>query len=209
MKEHRKDIPKDFLKAIHIAEKVFHHLSDFVRPGITEKELAKKIRKAIKFYGGKKESFRIIIASGKRSSMIHGFATDKVIRSGEIIMFDLGALYNGYRSDLTRTYVLAEPTKQQKKVHDILLKAQDAAYKKIKAGVRCCDVDGAARDLITKAGYGKYFRHSLGHGIRFKTHESPRINARNRRKLKEGDIITIEPGIYLNNWGGMRVEDMV
>ncbi|MBI5701360.1 aminopeptidase P family protein [Candidatus Saganbacteria bacterium] len=202
-------IPKDFLRSIKIAEKVFDQIPEFLKPGVTEKYVAQEIRKRLKEHNAKKESFRIIVASGLRSSLIHGFATEKVIKKNEIVMFDFGALYKDYRSDITRTYFLGKPTKKHKFIFNLLLKAQAAAIKKVKAGAVCKDVDNAARSIIEKAGYRKYFRHSTGHGVRYKTHELPRINGKNPNKLKAGQVVTIEPGIYLGKWGGMRIEDMV
>lgn len=200
---------RDFKKAIQIAETVFGKLKDFLKPGITEKEAAKEIRRLLKKHGAKKESFDIIVASGFRSALIHGFASNRKIKVNEIVMLDFGALYNGYRSDITRTVVLGKPNALQKKIYSILERAQAAAIKKVKAGATCKSVDLAARRVIEKAGYGKQFVHSTGHGIRHKTHEAPRIHFKSDEVLKEGEVVTIEPGIYLSNWGGMRIEDMV
>ncbi len=203
------DIPKDFSKAIEIARKVFAHLPKFVKPGITEKEAARLIRVYLKHHGAKKESFRIIVASGVRSAFIHGFASTKTIQNNDILMFDFGALHKGYRSDITRTYVLGKPTKKYKQIYSIVRYAQKAAMKKVKAGALCHDVDHAARTVIEKAGYGKHFIHSTGHGICYRTHEPPRICNNGTGRLKAGEVITIEPGIYLNKWGGIRTEDML
>lgn len=196
-------------KAIRIAEKVFSNLKSILKPGLSEKDVAYKIKRLLKKYGAKKESFRMIIASGKRSAKIHGFASNKRIKKGEIVMLDFGALYKGYRSDITRTYVLGKPTKRQKRIYSILLKAQRNAIKKVKAGVPCEIVDSAARSIIKNAGYGKNFKHSIGHAIGRKTHEAPKISPKNRGLLKAGMVITIEPGIYIKGWGGMRIEDML
>lgn len=202
-------LPKEFLTAIYTAEKAFFHIKDFLKPGITEHQAAEHIRNYLKAYGAEKESFRIIVASGKRSANIHGFATSKKIKRHEIVMIDIGGLYKNYRSDATRTYFLGKPTEKHAKVYDLLRRAQRAAMKKIKAGARCCDVDRAAREVVEKAGYGRFFVHSTGHGIRRKTHEPPKISVKNKNRLKAGDVITIEPGIYMDNWGGIRIEDMV
>ena len=198
----------DFLKAIKITEKVFAKIPSLLTIGKTEKELASQIRKLIKSLGGQKESFRIIVASGKRSAMIHGFATDKIIERDDIVMLDLGVLYKKFRTDVTRTYFLGKTSPKQKNIYQLLLKAQKAGASLIKAGRPCKDIDIATRDVITKDGLGKFFRHSTGHGIKFKVHESPRIRTKSRGVLKEGVVITVEPGIYLKGWGGMRVEDM-
>ena len=195
--------------AIQIAEKVFSHLYKFLKPGISEKDVAKKIRYYLKHHGAKKESFKIIVASGMRSALIHGFASSRKIKKNEIVMLDFGALHKGYRSDITRTFVLGKPDSKQKKIYQILRRAQKAAIGKIKAGASCKIVDRAARKVIERAGYGKNFIHSTGHGIWYKTHEPPRIHHQSCDCLEEGNVITIEPGIYINKWGGMRIEDMV
>ena len=197
--------PKAQQKAVKIANEIFDDLN--IIPGMTEKDVARQIRIIIKKHGGQKESFRLIIASGKRSKIPHGFATDKIIKKGEVVKVDCGALYQKYRSDITRTFVLGKPSKEQLKVYNILLEAQSAAVQKIKAGASCKMIDNFARTIIEEAGYGKYFKHSTGHGIGTKTHEQPRISRKSKKYLKAGDVITIEPGIYLRDWG-MRVEDM-
>jgi len=202
-------IPKNFLKSIQIAEKVFNEVEDFLRPGLSEKEVASFIRKSLKKNGAQKESFKIIVASGPRSALIHGFSSDRVIKKDDIVMLDFGALYKGFRSDITRTYLLGKPNEKQRRIHALLFKAQRSAITKVKAGVPAKIIDKTARDIIEKSGFGKYFRHSTGHGIRNKVHEPPHVNQRSESILKDGDVITIEPGIYMDNWGGMRIEDMV
>lgn len=197
---------KNFLRAILIAEKVFEELRYFVRPGVTEKRVADEIRWRLKSYGAHKESFRIIVASGKRSSQIHGFASNKKIKRGDIVMFDFGAIYRNWRSDITRTYVVGKPTARQKKIYEILKRAQAAGLKKVKHGVKCSEVDRAVRETIKRAGYE--LKHGTGHGVGSKTHQAPRISTKSSHVLKDGDVVTIEPGIYIKNWGGMRLEDM-
>jgi len=202
-------LPADFKKAIEIAEKVFKELPTFVKIGLSEKEVAQKIRSALKKHGAKKEAFRIIVASGKNSTKIHGFAGRRKIKQGDIVMFDFGALYNTFRSDITRTYIMGKPTKKHKKIWALLLKAQKGAIEKIKAGTSCKVIDLTARAIIQRAGHGENFIHSTGHAVRHKIHEYPRIRSKSRGVLEEGDVVTIEPGIYIKGWGGMRVEDMV
>ncbi|MFH2033245.1 MAG: M24 family metallopeptidase [Candidatus Margulisiibacteriota bacterium] len=199
----------DQLQAVRIVERVFGELPLFVKPGMKERDVARTIRRLLKDHGAQKESFRIITAAGRRTKLVHGFATDRRIRRGDMIMFDFGALYNGWRSDVTRTYVIGKPDKKQKAIWSLLLAAQRAAIKKVRQGQRCDAIDTAARSMIRKAGYGKNFRHSLGHGIGKRVHQAPKIGPRNRNRLKAGQVITIEPGIYIDGWGGMRVEDMV
>lgn len=193
-------------KAVIIADKTLKSIK--ITPGQTERGVACSIREQLKKEGADKEAFRIIVASGRRSRKIHGFATGKVIRRKDVVIVDIGALYKGFRSDITRTYILGKPTRLQRKIYRLLLKAQKAALKKVKAGVECREVDTAARSVIRRAGFGNFFKHTTGHGIGRKTHEAPRISRKNRNKLRAGQVITIEPGIYLKNWG-MRIEDMV
>lgn len=194
-------------KAIKIAEEVFRKLR--LLPGTTEKEVARWIRRELKLNGAEREAFRIIVASGVRSVKPHAFATNKRLRIGEIVMIDFGALHQGYRSDITRTYFLGKPTPKQRKIYRLVLKAQKAAIKKVKAGILARAVDRAARSVIERAGFGKNFIHSTGHGVGRKVHEPPRISRKSEERLKAGQVITIEPGIYIRGWGGIRIEDMV
>ncbi len=194
------------LKAAQITAAVFKSLE--VRAGQREQDVAVGIRALLK-RSGAKPAFRIIVASGKRSAKPHGFATGKRIKRGDLVVIDFGALYNGYRADITRSIITRKPTKKQKKILGIVREAQRRAIKKVRAGVRCCEVDRAAREYIEKQGYGKNFVHSTGHGIGKKVHQAPKISRNNQRRLREGMVITVEPGIYIKGWGGVRVEDMV
>ncbi len=193
-------------KAIRIAGKVFRKL--FIMPGKSERSIAVWIRKQLRIEGAHKEAFRVIVASGKRSAKTHGFASKKILRAGDVVVVDFGALYKGFRSDITRTYVLGKFTKLQRKIYKLLIRAQKAALCEVAAGVECRKVDLAARKMIKKAGFGMYFKHATGHGIGRKTHEPPRLSKNNRNRLKVGQVVTIEPGIYLKRWG-MRIEDMI
>lgn len=196
---------KSQLKAAQIVDQILARLE--VKDGLSEKAVAQQIKSLLKSYGAR-PAFRIIVASGKRSAIPHGFATDKKISCGEFVVIDFGALYNGYRSDITRTIIVGEATTKQKKIYQIVKEAQKKGIKAVRAGRVCQEVDRAVRDYIEKKGYGKCFFHSTGHGIRRKVHEAPKISPRNKRRLKEGTVITIEPGIYLKGWGGVRIEDM-
>ena len=192
-------------KAIEIAVKVFSKLR--LSSGQTEIDIANQIKTQLARYGAR-PSFRIIVASGKRSALPHGFATRKKIQRGDLVVIDFGAVYNEYRSDLTRTKVAGKFTQKQRKIYSIVKKAQEEAVKMVKANQTCSDVDRAAREYIKAKGYGKYFIHTTGHGITKKVHAAPKISSRNKNKLKVGTVITIEPGIYIKGWGGVRIEDM-
>ncbi|KAF0133130.1 MAG: Xaa-Pro aminopeptidase [Candidatus Saganbacteria bacterium] len=193
-------------KAIQITENVFKKLK--LEPGKSELYYARWIKNEMKREGAEKEAFSIIVASGKRSALVHGHASRKKIDPGDVVMLDFGASYKGYKADLTRTYFLNKPTKLQKKIYELVLKAQKAAIKKIKAGVKCKEVDNAARKAIADSGFGKFFVHTTGHGVGKRIHQPPKISMRNNNILLEGQVITIEPGIYLKKWG-IRIEDMV
>jgi Xaa-Pro aminopeptidase len=193
-------------KAIWIARKVFSQLK--IEAGQREKEVADQIKSALKNFGSK-PSFRIIVASGKRAAIPHGFATNKKIKRGELVVIDFGAVYNGYRSDITRTIIVGKPTPRQKKIYRIVKVAQKRAIKAIRANRACFEVDKAARDYIKRFGFGKNFIHSTGHRVGRKVHEPPKISKGNRAKLRAGMVICIEPGIYIKGWGGVRIEDMV
>ncbi len=193
-------------KAVYIADRVFGLLK--IKVGQSEKSIASQIKALLKKFGAK-PSFRIILASGKRSAKPHGFATGKKIKKGDLVVIDFGALYNGYCSDITRTVIVGKFTRKQNKVYRIVRGAQKRAIKAVGAGRACFEVDRAARDYIEKHGFGKYFIHNTGHGIGKKVHQAPKISKRNRQRLRCGMVITIEPGIYIKGWGGVRIEDMV
>jgi Xaa-Pro aminopeptidase len=195
------------IKGIKIAGKVYKDIIGFIRPGITEKDVARLIARKIKEYGGDGIAFRTIVASGKRSALIHGRATDKKIKSGDAILLDYGVKYQGYCCDVSRTMFLGSITAKQRELYKLVLKAQAKAVLLLAAGMKCSEVDLAARTVIEKAGYGKKFPHSTGHGLGKKIHTGPKLGKKNPRRLKEGDIVTVEPGIYIKGFGGVRIED--
>lgn len=200
---------KKIKKAIKISEKAFEETLELLKPGVREKDIALELDYKMRSYGGDSSAFDIIVASGQRSSMPHGVASDKKIRKGDLITIDFGCFYQGYASDITRTVILGKATEKQKKIYNVVLRAQIAACKAVKAGLACSRLDGVARDIIMEAGYGDYFGHGLGHGIGLIVHDGPRLNSRSTEHLKENMVITIEPGIYIPNWGGVRIEDDV
>jgi Xaa-Pro aminopeptidase len=196
-------------KAAQITDKAFSHILDLVKPGVREKDLAAEIEHGFKRMGGDGPAFSTIVASGYRSSMPHGRASDKKLKVGEFVTFDMGAIYQGYVSDMTRTLILGRATPKQRKIYNLVLKAQTKAISRAKAGIRGMELDKVAREVIAKAGYGKYFGHGLGHGLGLEVHSGPVVNARSKTILKPGMVITIEPGIYIPGWGGVRIEDDV
>lgn len=208
---------KKQLKAIQIAKKVLKIIKP--RIGITERKLARKIKALLEKHGAK-SAFRILVGSGTNSAIPHCYASNKKIKPGELVIVDFGANYKGFCSDLTRTFVMGKPDKRQRMLLRVIRTAQAKALKIVKAGRRCSRVDQVARDHIKKqcAKYcgiirkncpGDCFLHSTGHGIGRKVHQAPRISLRNKSRLKAGQVITIEPGIYIKGWGGIRIEDMV
>lgn len=196
-------------KAVEISDVAFERILGIVKPGLREKEIAAEMEYQMKMLGAEKEAFETIVASGPRSAMPHGIASEKKLKKGEFVTFDFGAFYNGYCSDITRTIVLGKATARQKKIYNIVARAQMAAIRKVRAGVTGKEVDKAARDTINRAGYGKNFGHGTGHGIGLQVHGGPRVSPLGTQPLKSNMVITIEPGIYIAGWGGVRIEDDV
>lgn len=196
-------------KAANIADKTFEHILGFIKPGVTEKEIALEMEFFMRKEGADSSSFDMIIASGVRSALPHGQPTNKKVERGEMITLDFGALYEGYRSDITRTIALGEPDEQLKEIYQIVLESQIHCIKGVKPGIGCDEVDKLARDYIKSKGYGSYFGHGTGHGIGLDIHEGPSLSSQSKEILAPGMVITIEPGIYLPNIGGVRIEDDV
>jgi Xaa-Pro aminopeptidase len=196
-------------KAVQIGDIAFERILNIVKPGIRESEVAAELEYQMLMLGAEKRAFETIVASGYRSAMPHGVASQKKIKNGEFVTFDFGATVEGYVSDMTRTVLVGKATPRQKKIYNLVLKAQMAGIRKIKAGVACKAVDDACRRIITKAGYGKEFGHGTGHGIGFVIHTGPRVSPLSEDKLMVNNIVTVEPGIYIDGWGGVRIEDDV
>ncbi len=196
-------------KAAEIGDKTFEYICTILKPGITEKEISLEIEHFMKKSGASGTSFESIVASGKRSSLPHGVASDKVIEQGDFVTLDFGCIYSGYCSDMTRTVVIGKATDKQKEIYDIVLRAQEEALEHIKAGKSGVEVDKIARNIIEENGYGDYFGHGLGHGVGLEIHESPRLSPTSKHTLEANMVVTDEPGIYLPDFGGVRIEDLV
>ena len=196
-------------KAADLADAAFQHILGFIKPGLTELDVALELEYFMKKHGSEKNAFDFIVASGPRSSLPHGVATNRVIQSGEFVKMDYGAVYQGYASDITRTVVVGEPTAEMIKIYEIVKKAQQSVLDQIKEGMTTADADGIARNMIAEAGYGSNFGHGLGHGLGLEVHEAPRVSFRDTTVLKENMVVTVEPGIYIPQWGGVRIEDDV
>ncbi|MDH5531994.1 MAG: Xaa-Pro peptidase family protein [Candidatus Bathyarchaeota archaeon] len=182
---------------------------EVVRPGLREHEVAAEIEYAMRRLGSWGIAFDTIVASGVRSAYPHGGCTDRKIRKGDLVVLDIGAKYQNYRVDLTRTVTVGRPSSKQARIHEVLREAQERAFQSIRAGVKASDVDAVARGLIEGERYGEYFVHSLGHGIGLDIHEPPTLRPGSKDKLSVGNVVTVEPGIYIVKFGGVRIEDTV
>lgn len=200
---------EEIQKAQDIADKVFSELLDFIKPGKTEREVHHYMLERMRAHGASGESFDAIIASGVRGALPHGVASDKVIEKGELLTLDFGCIYNMYCSDMTRTIAVGEISDKQREIYEVVLEAQKRALAAIKPGVRTADIDAIARDYITEKGYGENFGHGLGHGVGLEVHEAPRLSPKSDEVLEEGMVITDEPGIYIEGFGGVRIEDII
>ncbi|NLP35924.1 MAG: aminopeptidase P family protein, partial [Clostridiales bacterium] len=196
-------------EAAAIGDKVFSEMLNFIKPGMTELEIAARIEYLLKVYGGQKSSFPAIVASGINSSMPHAIPSQKKIENGDFLTMDFGCVYEGYCSDMTRTIVIGKASDKQKEVYNTVLKAQLAVLDFIKAGYTGKEVDKVARDIIYGAGYEGCFGHGLGHSVGLFIHESPRLSPAEDEVILAGMTETIEPGIYIKGFGGVRIEDLV
>lgn len=198
------EILKDAAK---IADDAFEHILSFIKPGVREIDVANELEYFMRKQGATSSSFDIIVASGVRSSLPHGVASDKKIATGELVTLDFGALYKGYCSDITRTVAVGDISDELKEIYTVVLTAQEKAVANIKPGMTGIEADAIARDYITEQGYGHYFGHGTGHGIGLEVHEEPRLSPRAKTVLQENMVVTVEPGIYVPNVGGCRIED--
>ncbi len=196
-------------KAQEIAETAFDGILDFIKEGVTEREIAMELERIMMINGSEGVSFETIVLSGENTSMPHGVPSDKKVKKGEFILMDYGAVYNGYHSDMTRTVCLGEPSDEMRKVYDIVLEAQTAAINAAHSGITGQELDLIARSIIDDAGYGEYFGHSLGHGVGLEIHEKPNASQSYNHVLNENAVVTIEPGIYIAGKFGVRIEDFV
>jgi Xaa-Pro aminopeptidase len=197
------------IEAALIGCQLFDHILGFIQPGLRELEVAAELEHQARLLGAEGMSFETIVAAGVRSAMPHGRATAaKLPRRGFVVM-DFGIIHRGYCSDMTRTVHLGQPTAKERAAYDAVLEAQEAGVAAVTAGSSCAEVDEAARGVLRKAGLAEAFSHSTGHGVGLEIHESPRIGAEETTRLQAGMVITIEPGIYLADRFGIRIEDMV
>lgn len=196
------------MKAEAMGDMVFEHILDYIKIGMTEIQIADEIERAFRSLGAEGLSFPSIVVSGVNSNQPHGVPSDKKICEGEFLTIDIGAVYKGYCGDMTRTVALGYATDEMKEVYDVVLRSQLAGLEAVKAGVRCFDVDKVCRDIIVDAGYGDYYIHGTGHGVGTEVHEAPTLNTKSDELLFENQAVTVEPGIYLPDKFGVRIEDL-
>lgn len=196
-------------RSVRLNESVFTEINDRLDSFSTEIEVALAIEAAMRKKGAEGPSFSTIVASGENSALPHAVPSSSRLVEDSPLTIDMGLILDGYCSDMTRNQCLGKADNRYRELHRLVRRAQLAGIAAIRAGVTCCDVDRAARKVIADGGYGQYFGHSLGHGVGLAVHEAPRLSARSRRKLQAGMIVTVEPGIYLPGWGGIRLENMV
>lgn len=194
--------------AERIGDEAFSYILNEIRPGISEKQIALMLELKMRALGAEALSFDVICVSGARTSLPHGRPSDKHIEKGDFVTMDFGCKYNGYCSDMTRTVAVDHVSGEQRELYELVLEAQLAACRGAHAGMRASEVDALARNIIEAAGYGKFFGHGLGHGTGLEIHEAPTANPRSEELLKTGMMLTIEPGIYIPEKFGVRIEDL-
>jgi len=196
-------------RAIQLSERALERLLAWVEPGMTEREIGDELSRLIALEGSMGVAFEPLVQTGPNSALPHGFITNRKLGEDEYLLIDLGGKYEGYPADITRTFCLGTPSDEMQKIYDTVLAANRAAIATAGPGVRCGDVDKAARDVIDEAGYGVYFIHRTGHGLGLEGHELPQIASNVEDRLQLGMVFTIEPGIYVPGLGGVRIEDDV
>ncbi|WP_458412537.1 M24 family metallopeptidase [Schinkia sp. CFF1] len=194
-------------EAAAIADQAFEHILKVIKPGVTELVVSNELEFYMRKLGATSSSFDTIVASGERSALPHGVASNKVINTGELVTLDFGAYYKGYCSDITRTVAVGEISDDLKNIYDIVLQAQLRGMNGVRAGMTGKQADALTRDYIAEKGYGDYFGHSTGHGIGLDIHEGPALSMKSDTVLVPGMVVTVEPGIYLQGVGGVRIED--
>lgn len=201
---------KQIKRAAEIADEAYSHILSYIKAGMTEKQVENELVRYIKELGGSRESFETIVVSGIRGALPHGKASDKVIEEGDFITLDFGVNNKGYCSDITRTFALGMVEDEELlKIYELVRRAQQEAVSSSRPGITTSELDSIARSIIEGAGYGRYFRHNLGHGLGILVHEFPTVGKGTDTILEAGMIITIEPGIYIEGLGGVRIEDDV
>lgn len=195
--------------AANIVDAVFKECRNQFVAGISERQLARMLEDGMRASGADGPAYETIVAAGPNAALPHARASDRCLTDGDLLVIDAGALVDGYRSDMTRTFFIGTPDDQSLRIHDLVTRAQAAGVAAVCAGVEAAQVDKACRDLISEAGYGEAFLHGSGHGVGLDIHELPALRHDNSASLSAGQVVTVEPGIYLSGYGGVRVEDTV
>lgn len=195
-------------RAVALADRAFAHVEGMIRPGVREADVALELEFFLRRQGAEGMAFETIVASGPRSALPHGVASDRPIQAGEMVTLDFGCRVGGYCSDMTRTVAVGEPPAELRAIYDVVLRAQEAALAAVAPGKSGREVDRVARDVIAAAGYGERFPHGTGHGVGLFIHEGPRLSPKGETVLQPGMVVTVEPGVYLPGVGGVRIEDM-
>jgi Xaa-Pro aminopeptidase len=196
-------------RAVQVAEVAWKKVLEMVKPGAREDEVALELEYCMKKEGGEKAAFDCIVASGPRTALPHAQPTTRSIEEGDFVLFDFGSRYQGYCSDESCTVITGRATDDQKRIYNIVKDAHDRAIEQVRPGVRLAEIDAAARVYINQAGHGEHFGHGTGHGVGLAVHEWPTVGKDSQDVAEEGMVFTIEPGIYIPGWGGVRIEDMV
>ena len=208
-----KDELEKLAEAERIGDLAFKEVVEFIRAnwkkGVTEKEVALEIERVMRQNGASRCSFDTIVAAGAKSSLPHATPGDELLKKGDFVVMDFGCVYEGYCSDMTRTVVIGEASAKHQEIYETVRQAQKLALEGIRAGLKGKEIDAIARDYITEAGYGAYFGHGLGHSVGIEIHENPRFSMAEEQVIESGMVLTVEPGIYIPDFGGVRIEDMV
>lgn len=196
-------------RAENIGDMAFEHILPFIKLGVTERDIALELEYFMKKNGADGLAFDSVVAVAERSALPHAEATDRAVEDGQFVLMDYGCRYNGYCGDMTRTVAVGNVDDKMKNIYDIVLKAQTESLKAVSAGVKNKEVDAVARNIIREAGFGDNFGHALGHGVGLLVHEAPNLSPRSEDVLQAGNIVTVEPGIYVEDFCGVRIEDLV
>jgi Xaa-Pro aminopeptidase len=196
-------------RAVELTSEVFEGFMNEIKPGVRERDLAVELEYRLRQRGADKLSFDIILASGYRSALPHGRASDKIIGQNEFVVCDFGIVLDGYCSDMTRTVYVGNPDSQAREIYDIVLSAQLNCERQMRGGMESRAIDALTREVIAAHGYDAYYGHGTGHGVGLEVHEAPRVSQMADGAVPVGAVITVEPGIYLPEWGGVRIEDVV
>jgi Xaa-Pro aminopeptidase len=192
-----------------ITAEVFEKVLEIVRPGVSEGDLGAEIEYLMRKQGAQGAAFETIVASGLRAALPHARPSRKLLTENELVIFDLGAILGNYAADMTRTVHLGPPSRRVRRVFNVVAEAQAKAVRSARPGVRAGDVDAMARGTLAAHGLARFFTHSTGHGVGMETHELPRLGRGEKTRLQAGHVVTVEPGVYLEGWGGIRIEDTI